>query len=58
MNCTHCRRELRWQSVKLGLNQCRQCRRYAKAKAQERVEREVGRIVGEYLASVPLREGA
>jgi hypothetical protein len=48
MTCKSCRRELRWQSVKLNLTKCRQCRKRDKRMSQTRI----GEIAGEsiYLA--------
>lgn len=49
MNCTRCRRELRWQSLKQGLDMCRQCRQLVKARAHRHHQTEIGQIIGQYL---------
>ena len=48
--CTTCRRDLHWQSMKLGLDKCSVCRKRAKYFAYTEPQRQTGRIVGEHLA--------
>jgi hypothetical protein len=45
MNCQSCLRELRWQSIRLKLDMCRQCR-HAPKQSEERI---LGRLIGQYL---------
>ncbi len=47
--CTSCRRELRWQSIKLSLDRCRQCRLKDKRAAHFAAQKSVGQIVGREL---------
>ncbi len=47
MNCKGCRRELRWQSVKLKLDKCRQCRQADRKLRARMTETYVGRLAGE-----------